>query len=294
MKERHSLPRFEKKANRLFATLAAASLLTATACEQNTAAAPETRPSVSSPIIEDSDWLSTSSHIPEELMTPPLPPPVDCMVKKCIALTFDDGPGAYTPQLLDELQRQDVPATFFVLGSLAEANPKVVKRMHDEGHQVGPHSWSHKQLTRLSPQAAADDINCTNDTITTITGAYPTAMRPPYGSTNDAVIAAVNMPEIMWSVDPQDWKYQSTGYVSSHIISQAGRGAIVLMHDIYGTTVNAVPSIINSFKEQGYTMVTIDQMFGGPLPTGVYRDQDDKPVPPPLPVLALPDIAKPR
>ncbi len=282
MKERRLSPRIEKNANRLFATLATASLLTATACEQDTSATlAETRATIASPIIEDADWLSTSGHIPEELMTPPLPPPVDCMVKKCIALTFDDGPGAYTPELLDELQRQNVPATFFVLGSLAKANPKVVKRMTDEGHQVGPHSWGHKQLTRLSPQAAADDINRTNDTITAITGIRPTAMRPPYGSTNDAIITAVNMPEIIWSVDPQDWEYQSTSHVSNHVISQAGRGAIVLMHDIYGTTVDAVPSIINSFKEQGYTMVTIDQMFGGPLPTGMYHDQDDKPVPPP-------------
>jgi peptidoglycan/xylan/chitin deacetylase (PgdA/CDA1 family) len=221
------------------------------------------------------DWLSTSGNIPPELEVPPSKPAIDCMVEKCIALTFDDGPGAYTEELLNILKDRDVDATFFVLGSLAEAHPKTVKRMEDEGHEVGNHSWKHTLLTRLGAEAAAEDIHRANEAIAKIIGHQPDVMRPPYGGTNDSIINAVGMPEIIWDIDPNDWKYQSTSNLENHIITHAHRGAIALMHDIYKSTVNAIPRIIDTLRSQGYRFVTIKELFGSIPPTGKYRTQDD-------------------
>lgn len=217
----------------------------------------------------------TSSHIPTDGTTmdkiiamntgplaPPPPPPPDCNVLKCIALTFDDGPGGGTGQVLDNLRDRGAKATFFVLGSLAEANPDVIRRMVAEGHQLANHSWGHRNLASIGPAAAAADIQRTNETLFRIAGVRPTVMRPPYGATNDAVIASVGMPQMIWTVDPQDWKNKSSSYVASHVVNNTTRGDIILLHDIHWSTVSAVPAILDGLLAQGYTFVTIDELYG--------------------------------
>ena len=222
---------------------------------------------------------ATATEAPVPIPTPELPVPsptraVDCMVQRCIALTFDDGPGIYTEQLLDMLQERNAKATFFVVGTEAEGFVPTIQRTHSEGHQIGTHSWSHKLLTRMSAADAAADTERTNKLVFDITGEMPTIMRPPYGGTNQAIIDEIAMPEILWSIDPQDWKYKSSHYVANHIINHAHRGAIVLMHDIHGTTVDAVPQVVDTLLAQGYTLVTIDELLGKNLPPGTYRQQD--------------------
>lgn len=192
---------------------------------------------------------------------PPAPPPPDCNVLKCIALTFDDGPGGGTGQVLDNLRDRGAKATFFVLGELAQGNPEVIRRMVAEGHQLANHSWGHNNLQGLGPAGAAEDVHRTNMALHDISGVWPTVMRPPYGSTNDAIVASVNMPQMIWSVDPQDWKYRSSSYVADHVISNTTRGDIILLHDIHWSTVSAVPAILDGLLAQGYTFVTIDQLY---------------------------------
>lgn len=193
---------------------------------------------------------------------PPPPPGPDCNVLKCIALTFDDGPGGGTGQVLDNLRDRGAKATFFVLGELAEGNPDVIRRMVAEGHQLANHSWGHRNLRSLGPEGAAADIHRTNEALHRIASVWPTVMRPPYGSTSDAIVASVGMPQMIWSVDPSDWKNRSSGYVSNYVVNNTTRGDIILLHDIHWSTVSAVPAILDGLLAQDYTFVTIDELYG--------------------------------
>ena len=144
-----------------------------------------------------------------------LPPPAtprtnadaDCSVAKCIALTFDDGPGPDTGRLLDLLKAQNVPATFFVLGNQAVKYPATVHREYAEGNEVGNHTWDHKDLSKLPAAGVQDEINRGADAIAAAGIPRPTLVRPPYGAVNDTVRAVGGYPFIMWRVDPEDWKY---------------------------------------------------------------------------------------
>lgn len=199
---------------------------------------------------------------------------VDCMVKKCIALTFDDGPGPYTEQLLDYLDDYDAKATFFVVGSRVGEYDDVAKQIHQRGHQIGAHSWDHDDLTSKGSEGVIDDTTRTNQAIFDATGVEVEVMRPPYGATNNSVVRAVDMPQILWSVDTEDWRYRDSDRVAEHVKDSVGRGDIVLMHDIHKSSVNAVPEILESLTEDGYEFVTVDTLLGDDLEVGRYNQQD--------------------
>lgn len=138
-------------------------------------------------------------------------PDVDCRVTRCIALTFDDGPGRHTGRLLDLLSAEEVPATFYVIGRSAELNPALIARMAAEGHQVGGHTWSHPNLTTLTPEAVAEELRSTAAAIRA-GGAEPSTVRAPYGALNEAVLAAFGtVPgsgSVTWTVDTRDWEHR--------------------------------------------------------------------------------------
>ncbi|WP_194893701.1 polysaccharide deacetylase family protein [Catenulispora pinisilvae] len=188
---------------------------------------------------------------------------VDCSVAKCIALTFDDGPGPDTGRLLDLLKAQNAPATFFVLGNQAVKYPDLVHREYAEGNEVGNHTWDHKDLSKLSAAAVQDEINRAADAIAEAGIPRPTLVRPPYGAVNDTVRAVAGFPFIMWRVDPEDWKYPDPARVADQIVSHAKPGRIVISHDIHKTTVDAVPAVIQRLKQQGYTFVTVSTLMKG-------------------------------
>lgn len=200
-----------------------------------------------------------------EFATPPAPTPrdVDCEVKKCVALTFDDGPSAATtPRLLDILAEEDVRATFFVVGSQVQARPDLVAREVVDGHEVGSHSWSHPDLTVLSDDALRSEVSDTHQAIVDATGVEPRLFRPPYGAHNDAVDAVLReagYAEAIWSVDTLDWQHHDPVKTAA-AASQAKPGAIVLMHDIHAATIDAVPDAIRSLRDQGYEFVTVSEM----------------------------------
>ncbi len=211
-----------------------------------------------------------------EPLTPPPPPPstIDCSVLKCIALTFDDGPRGYTPELIDVLDARGAKATFFVLGPLAEKYPDTIRKMHASGHQIGNHTYGHRNLVTLPLDQAMGEVGRTNDVIAGITGEYPRVVRPPYGSMTPELAATIGMPEIVWSVDTRDWQHGNTQMTIDNVLYAAGRGDIVLMHDIYASTVNAAPAIVDGLQVAGYTLVTIDQLFGNrQLPPQIYYRQ---------------------
>ncbi|MDI2129586.1 polysaccharide deacetylase family protein [Yinghuangia seranimata] len=192
------------------------------------------------------------------------PRAVDCSRVKCIALTYDDGPASSsTARLLDTLKANGVKATFFMVGSQVARNPKTARRVAAEGHEIGNHTYSHKDLRRLTASKIRSEVARGATAIRNATGVEPTLVRPPYGSFNATVRANVNAPMILWSVDTRDWADRNASVVASRVIARARPGAIVLMHDIHPTTAAAAPRIIAALARQGYVFVTVSELLAG-------------------------------
>ncbi|WP_438838047.1 polysaccharide deacetylase family protein [Streptococcus pluranimalium] len=182
---------------------------------------------------------------------------------KRVALTFDDRPNPdTTPRVLKILDQYDAKATFFTLGHKLAGQETLVKRMIDQGNEIGNHTWSHPNLTTLSVEGIKQEITATNQAIEKITHQKPTLMRPPYGATNATVQAAVGMKEIMWTVDTLDWQSHSTPAIMKKLKEQLTPGGIILMHDIHQTSVDALPSVLDYLKSQGYEVVTVSELYG--------------------------------
>ncbi|MCI8836483.1 MAG: polysaccharide deacetylase family protein [Hungatella sp.] len=182
--------------------------------------------------------------------------------EKYIALTFDDGPHRlYTPRLLDGLKKRGVHATFFLIGQNIEGNEDIIRRMKEEGHLIGNHSQNHMQLTTEQTEEACDQINWTNEKIRSITGQMPVYVRPPFGSWSDDLESIVPMKVVLWSVDPLDWKTQNKDRIVRHIVSHAEDGGIILLHDVYGTSVEAALEVIDTLSAEGYNFVTVDELL---------------------------------
>ena len=194
--------------------------------------------------------------------------------KPMIALTFDDGPSVHTERLLDILAENGCKATFFVVGNMIDGREETLKRIADDGHQIGGHSWNHRQLTTLDRQSMEEQIMQTRAKIYDVTGTDSVIMRPPYGSYNEdlrAVSAQLGVSLINWSIDSQDWKNRDAKAIHNAIVSNAKSGAIILCHDLYGTTVDAMETIIPALIDKGYQFVTVSELFtynGGALSTG--------------------------
>ena len=200
---------------------------------------------------------------PEPKPAPATPAPAPTTGNRVIALTFDDGPGPYTTHLLDILDQYGAKATFFLIGSKVSGQASVVRSIHARGHQLGNHSWSHPELPKLSVDQIASEIDRTNEAIRQATGVKPTILRPPYGAANGVVLEqlrARGMSSILWSVDTRDWADRNSQIVCSRAVAGARPGAVILMHDIHQTSVNAVPCILSSLKQQGYSFVTIQRL----------------------------------
>ncbi|MFF5205802.1 polysaccharide deacetylase family protein [Streptosporangium sp. NPDC000396] len=195
----------------------------------------------------------------------PAPRDIDCKHVKCVALTFDDGPGAYTSTLLDMLAKRGARATFFVVGQMAARDSKNnLVRMVREGHEIGNHTWSHRQLTAISRSSMKAEIARTQKLIENRTGVRATIMRPPYGSTNRSVTAEARregLAQILWSVDTKDWRDRDSGVVRRRGAA-AKPGSIVLFHDIHRTTVRAVPALLKDLQRKGFTFVTLSELYG--------------------------------
>lgn len=182
--------------------------------------------------------------------------------QKLIALTFDDGPHpVYTKQLLEGLKIRGVHATFFLIGESIEGNEELVRQMYEEGHLIGNHSNTHTQLNKASAEKACKEIEETNKKIYNITGQQPSYIRPPFGSWSDELECLVPMTVVLWDVDPLDWKVQNSKKVTRHILRNAEENSIILLHDVYGTSVQSALEVIDTLTKQGYTFVTVDELL---------------------------------
>ncbi len=181
---------------------------------------------------------------------------------KQVALTFDDGPSLYyTPELLDGLKKRGIHCTFFMVGQNAARYPDYVKRIHDEGHEIGNHSWDHARLTTLSYDGIVSEFNRTKKAIYDACGAYPTLFRSPYGAYNSTVLSAAGLPQILWSVDPEDWARPGKSVVTQRIVDNAFDGAIILCHDIHPDTPAAALAAIDILQAKGYKFVTVTELL---------------------------------
>lgn len=193
--------------------------------------------------------------------------PVDAPIElledeKYIALTFDDGPRRGTTDcLLDGLRERGASATFFLVGEEIAANQDLVKRMRAEGHQVGNHTWSHVRLADAAPDKVAEEVGKTEATLENLLGESGYWLRPPYGFITKGTEKQINVPMVKWSVDPRDWESRDTEKVVKAVLQDAKPNSIVLLHDIYPTSVEAALQIVDALQKEGYWFVTVEELL---------------------------------
>lgn len=181
--------------------------------------------------------------------------------KKLIAFTFDDGPsGASTKKLLDNLDKYNARVTFFCLGSRVGNFKENVKRAYEMGNTIGSHTYNHLNLFKLDEEGIKKEITDTNIAIETIIGTKPIYIRPPYGNTNNDIKTTSGMYTILWNIDPEDWKVKNADKIADRIVDKARDGSIVLLHDIYMTSVEGALKAMEILEHDGYAFVTIDEM----------------------------------
>lgn len=185
--------------------------------------------------------------------------------RKAVALTFDDGPNPNTtPVALELLKKYNAKGTFFMVGKAVAGNEEIIKQVVAEGHQIGNHSWSHPLLTKISLEQAKSQINDTTEALKKASGQDVHIMRPPYGGINATIQAAVDQSFILWDIDTLDWKNRNTASIMKEV-RKARPGSIILMHDVHQTSINALPSVLQYLTEQGFELVTIDELMGDQL-----------------------------
>lgn len=181
---------------------------------------------------------------------------------KEIALTFDDGPHPkWTPLLLEGLKQRGVFVTFFVIGESAKKYPKLIQQMEAQGHQIGNHTYSHVQLTRCPVSHALSQIQKTQEVIQSITKKTPKFIRPPFGSWNEVLAEKTSLTAVLWDVDPYDWKNQDCRKIVDSIKAQTKDQSIILLHDVYETSVQAALEIVDYYQNLGYRFCRVDEIF---------------------------------
>ncbi len=196
---------------------------------------------------------------------------------KLVALTFDDGPSpVWTPQILDELNKAGIKATFFMLGDHAEKYPAVAQRVAKEGHEIGNHTYDHHVLIYYKPEELKDEINHAERVIKNVTGVTPKYFRPPKAwltQKEKVIIDQMGYKVILWSLNSKDWVRFDDKYIIRYILHNIRPGDILLFHDSGGTftseggdrseTVRAIGRLVEKLRERGYRFVTISELLEG-------------------------------
>ena len=186
------------------------------------------------------------------------------MEKPKIAITFDDGPSAvYTPRLLDGLKERGVKATFFLIGQNIEkeGGSEIVKRMYEEGHLIGNHTYHHVEITKVSNDEAYQELMLTNEAIKNITGEEVQFMRPPFGLWQKELEKKIHVLPVMWSIDPLDWATENVDEIVNKVVTEAQENDIILLHDCYDSSIKAALRIIDLLQAEGYEFVTVDELM---------------------------------
>ena len=182
--------------------------------------------------------------------------------KKRVALTFDDGPHpSNTVLLLDGLRERNVKATFFLIGRNIPGNEAVVRRIYEEGHLIGNHTYDHVDLTSMGKEEACRQALETSRLVQEITGQGTEFIRAPFGAWNKELEACTGMNHVKWSVDPLDWTTENVTLITERVCETIEDGDIILLHDWYKSSVEAALQIVDTLLERGYEFVTVDQMI---------------------------------
>lgn len=181
--------------------------------------------------------------------------------QKLVALTFDDGPSMYTAKILEVLTEYDSSATFFMVGYNIEKHPERVKMVLDAGCEVGNHTSNHKDLSDISRRSVESEVYDNEKLLNDAGAEGELLLRPPYGLTNDTVKSIVKRPMINWSVDSRDWKTKDAASTVKEVKKNVMDGRVVLMHDIYASTVEAVKELVPWLIEEGYRLVTVSELY---------------------------------
>lgn len=174
----------------------------------------------------------------------------------------DDGPNNdYTRMLLSGLKERGVKATFFLLGKEVDKYPEIVAEIHADGHLIGTHSYEHVNLKNLCDEAAIEQVDKTNEAIHAITGEYPEYIRPPFGSWKCNLDYETKMIEVLWDIDPLDWKTNNSDVIAKRVTDKVTENDIILLHDASESSVLAAFKIIDQLEREGYTFVTVDEIL---------------------------------
>ena len=178
------------------------------------------------------------------------------------ALTFDDGPRPDTTRrLLEGLAAREVPATFFLIGSQIEGNEDLIREMAAAGHQIGVHTYDHVNIAELSREDFDLQVGRTRALLAGVLGPGDYWLRPPYGLTSPAARSWADGPLILWSVDPEDWKDRDTDRIAAAVAGHTEDGDIILMHDIYESSVDAALRAVDILLDKGFVFVTVEQLM---------------------------------
>lgn len=197
-----------------------------------------------------------------------------------VALTFDDGPFTkVTNRIIDVLLEYEAGATFFVVGSRLEMYSDTLKRLYENGFEVASHTWSHKNLNKLTEKQITKEITRTLDGLKEYIPVENVLLRPPYGSANETVRGLAKTALINWSLDSGDWKSRDAEKIIEHVLDTVQDGDIILMHDLYECTAEAVEYLVPELIERGYRPVSVSELFrikDIPLEEGIlYRKPGD-------------------
>ena len=216
-----------------------------------------------------------------------------------IAITFDDGPNPkITERVLAALQERNLQASFFMIGQRVAAAPEWARKVAAAGHEICNHSLTHPQLSRLSDERVAYELEKTQDLIAAAVGKKPDWFRPPYGAfkkSQGQIPAALGLGVIWWTVDPRDWSQPGAQKISDIILRETQPGSVILCHDLHPQTADALPGILDGLLERGYEFTTVSGFFGAPygnipgaLPQGTAPAAPLPPGPPPAGEPAMP------
>lgn len=184
---------------------------------------------------------------------------------RCVALTFDDGPAPrLTPAILDLLARENIPATFFLVGQRVAEAPHLVGRIVSEGHEVGNHTWSHANLARASADDVAAQIEATDRAILESAGVLPAVLRPPYGAVSRGIDdAAAGRPVVLWGIASLDWLHDNAAWGAARVLRSARPGLIILLHDNQTIALDEAALIIEGMRARGYGFSTVSDLLAG-------------------------------
>ncbi|AEM78381.1 polysaccharide deacetylase family protein [Thermoanaerobacter wiegelii] len=184
---------------------------------------------------------------------------------KVVALTFDDGPiPEYTKKYIDILKSMEVKATFFVIDKNAQKHPELLKYIYENGNEIGLHSYSHFNMSKMKPEQMVEELYKTQKIVVESTGVKPILFRPPYGAFNKTLLEisdALGLHVVLWNVDPDDWRSPAVENVVNRVISHTKNGSVILMHEGKTNTLAALPQIMEKLKSEGYSFVTVSELL---------------------------------